>query len=163
VIRLAAAARLMPAVAAVVLAGCGSASAEGGQLPDVEIVALADGETSSLTDLDGPAVINLWATWCAPCRREMPTFESVYRERGDEIGFVGINVGEDADSANDFLAEVGVTYPQYLDPDGYVSTELEATTMPMTVVIDADGAITTHHLGEMDRSELEAAIDAAVT
>lgn len=132
------------------------------RLPDVEIASLAGGETSNLADIDGPAVINLWATWCAPCRREIPDFEEVHRARGDAIRFVGVNVGEDADQAIAFLDELDVTYDQFLDPEGYVVTELEATAMPVTIVIDADGGITTRHLGPLDRDGLNTAIDEAL-
>jgi thiol-disulfide isomerase/thioredoxin len=108
-------------------------------------------------------VINLWATWCAPCRREIPDFEEVHRARGDAIRFVGVNAGEDADRALGFLDEFDVTYDQFLDPEGYVITELEATAMPVTVVIDADGAITTRHLGPLDQAGLNRAIDEALS
>jgi thiol-disulfide isomerase/thioredoxin len=151
-------------VAALLLAACGGGDGDGAvaTLPDVEIVPLAGGAAVSLAGIEGPAVVNLWATWCTPCRKEIPEFEAVHQARGDEVRFVGINIGEDAEKAGDFLAEVGATYDQYLDPQGYVSTELEATNMPVTVVIDADGAISTRHLGAMDQAGLDAAIDEAL-
>jgi len=133
----------------------------GDRLPDVELVAIDGGATISLADIDGPAVVNLWATWCAPCRREIPDFESVHRARGDEVRFVGINIGEDADDAADFLEEVGATYDQYLDSAGFVVTELRTATMPVTLVLGPDGTISTKHLGPMDQDDLEAAIDEA--
>lgn len=134
----------------------------GDRLPDVELVAIDGGATISLADIDGPAVVNLWATWCAPCRREIPDFESVHRARGDEVRFVGINIGEDADDAADFLEEVGATYDQYLDSAGFVVTELRTATMPVTLVLGPDGTISTKHLGPMDQDDLEAAIDEAL-
>ena len=137
-------------------------AAAGDRLPDVELVALDDGRTASLADIEGPAVVNLWATWCAPCRREIPDFEAVHRARGDTVRFVGINIGEDADDAADFIAEVGATYDQYLDSDGFVVTELGTATMPVTLVLDAAGAISTQHLGPMDQDDLDAAIDTAL-
>jgi Thiol-disulfide isomerase and thioredoxins len=140
-----------------------SVDAEAGdRLPDVDIVPLRGGETVSLADIDGPAVVNLWATWCAPCRREIPDFEAVHRARGDEVRFVGINIGEDADDAAEFLDDVGATYDQYLDSAGFVVTELRTATMPVTLVLDADGAISTKHLGPMDQDDLDAAIDEAL-
>lgn len=148
--------------AALLLAACGGGDGAAGSLPDVEIVPLAGGEAVSLADIEGPAVVNLWATWCTPCRKEIPDFEAVHQARGDEVRFVGINIGEEADQAGEFLAEVGATYDQYLDPQGFVSTELEATNMPVTVVIDADGEISTRHLGAMDQAALDAAIDEAL-
>jgi thiol-disulfide isomerase/thioredoxin len=151
---------------AIALAGCGSsgddaAARDGDRLPDVEIQRIPDGETISLTDIEGPAVVNLWATWCAPCRREIPDFEAVHQARGDEVYFVGVNIGEDEDRAADFVDDVGASYDQFLDSQGYVVTELRTSTMPVTLVIDADGLITTRHLGPMDQSDLNDAIDEA--
>lgn len=134
----------------------------GERLPDVELVGLTDGRTTSLAAIEGPAVVNLWATWCTPCRREIPDFEAVHQARGDEVRFVGINIGEDAEDAAAFLAEVGASYDQYLDPQGFVVTELGTATMPVTLVLDADGAISTEHLGPMDQGDLGDAIDAAL-
>ena len=152
----------MAVLAAVCLAaGCGD-PVTGDALPDVEIEPLTGGAPISLGEVDGPAVVNLWATWCAPCRREIPAFEAVHLARGDTVQFVGINVGETSQQAAEFIAEVGATYDQYLDPKGFVSTGLEATTMPVTVVIDDAGRIVVRHLGEMRQDELEGAIDRAL-
>jgi thiol-disulfide isomerase/thioredoxin len=142
------------------IAGCSSDPAS--TLPDVDIERLDGSETISLADLDGPAVVNLWATWCAPCRREIPAFEAVHRARSDEVRFVGVNVGEDVDVAAEYLAEVGATYDQFSDSEGYVVTELDTTAMPVTIVIDADGAITRRELGPMDIDDLDEAIDEAI-
>jgi thiol-disulfide isomerase/thioredoxin len=158
-------------VAGTALAACGSGDAAtdatlapgtGNELPEVELTALDGSATVRLSEIEGPAVINLWATWCAPCRKEIPDFEAVHRARGDEVRFVGINVGEDADRAAAFLDDVGATYDQFLDSDGYVVTELETTAMPVTIVLDADGRVATRHLGPMDQSDLGDAIDEAI-
>lgn len=149
-------------IVTVLLVACGGRGGAAATLPDVEIVPLEGGDPIALADIEGPAVVNLWATWCTPCRTEIPDFEAVHQARGDEVRFVGINIGEDAARANEFLAEVGATYEQYLDPQGFVSTELEATNMPTTVVIDAAGGISTRHVGAMDQDELDAAIDEAL-
>lgn len=133
-------------------------ASEGERLPDVELVGLGDQPDTSLADIEGPAVINLWATWCAPCRREIPAFEEVHQAQGDAVRFVGINVGESADQASAFVDEVGATYDQFLDPEGYVITELGTTSMPTTVVIDGDGIVSTRHLGPMSVDDLESAI-----
>lgn len=148
--------------AAVVLAACGGDDETGETLPDVDITGLTSGESSQLSDIEGPAVVNLWATWCAPCRAEIPDFEEVHRARGGDVRFVGINVGEDPGVAVGFIDEVGATYDQFADLDGEVSTELRATSMPVTVVIDEDGVITTRHLGPLDQQGLNAAIDEAL-
>lgn len=149
------------------LAACGGSSAddggdEGERLPDVDITGLTTGEASNLNEIEGPAVVNLWATWCAPCRAEIPDFEEVHQERSDEVRFVGINVGEDPAVAAEFIDDVGATYDQYADLDGEVSTALRATSMPVTVVIDEDGIVTTRRLGPLDQDGLNQAIDDAV-
>jgi len=148
------------AAAALLMAACAGES--GDTLPDVDITGLTSGETSQLSDIEGPAVVNLWATWCAPCRAEIPDFEEVHRARSAEVRFVGINVGEDPTVAVGFIDEVGATYAQFADLDGEVSTELRATSMPVTVVIDEDGVITTRHLGPLDQEGLNEAIDEAL-
>jgi thiol-disulfide isomerase/thioredoxin len=171
-------ARLMLAVGALGLAACGSGGSLGANnetlptadekapdpdtLPDVEVESLDDDSTISLTDIEGPAVVNLWATWCAPCRREIPDFEAVHVQRGGDVTFVGINIGESDDRAAEFIDDVGATYSQYLDPTGEVVTELRTTSMPVTFVIDANGVVTTKHLGPMDQGDLNDAIDEAI-
>lgn len=149
-------------IAALVLSACGGGGATGdvgGSLPDVEITELGGTETISLADIDGPAVINLWATWCPPCRAEIPEFEGVYQRRSDEVRFIGISVDLNEPSAIEFIADVGATYEQFHDPTGLVQTELNATAMPVTVVIGADGKVATRHLGALSGEALEAAID----
>lgn len=148
-------------LAATGLVACGSGGSDAG-LPDVAVVPLGGGDPISLSDIEGPAVVNLWATWCAPCRREIPDFQAVHLARGDEVRFVGVNVGEDADRAAEFVAEVGATYDQFLDGEGRAVTELETSAMPVTLVIDADGDVSTRHLGPMDQDDLNAAIDGAL-
>lgn len=165
-------------VGALVLVACGGQEASGTReldvlpsaeapesgdsLPDVELVDLATGATTSLADIEGPAVINLWATWCAPCRAEIPDFEEVHQARGDEVRFIGVNVGENTSDAQRFLDEVRATYDQFADPGGDVATALRATAMPVTVVIDGNGSVTTRHLGPLDQGGLNDAIDDAL-
>ncbi len=151
------------ALAAALLGSCGEGDTGATEtLPAVEIASLSTRATMQLSDIDGPAVVNLWATWCAPCRAEIPDFEAVHQERGDEVRFVGINIGESADRALEFIDEVGATYDQFSDATGDVATELRATSMPTTVVIDADGAITLRKRGPLDRAALNDAIDDAL-
>ena len=135
---------------------------DGDVLPDIDVIDFASGQTVSLADIEGPAVVNLWATWCAPCRAEIPDFEAVHQTRGDEVRFVGINVGESADRALEFIAEVGASYDQFSDASGDVSVALRVTSMPTTLIIDADGTINEKHFGPLDQDDLNEAIDAAL-
>jgi thiol-disulfide isomerase/thioredoxin len=151
-------------LAIAVAAGCGGSdgSEAGSGLPDLTLPSVDGGQEIDLAELDGPAVVNLWATWCAPCRRELPDFEAVHQARGDDVAFVGVNIGDTAGAAGDFLDEVGVTFPNYLDERNDLTAELGTATLPVTLVLDADGTIVTEHLGPMTAAELEAAIDDAL-
>jgi thiol-disulfide isomerase/thioredoxin len=141
----------------------GKAQAEAERLPALSIDSLTGGDVIRLSDIEGPAVVNLWATWCAPCRAEIPHFEEVHQARSDEVTFIGVNVGEGSDDAAAFIDEVGATYGQFLDSGGEVAVALRATSMPLTVVINGDGVVTTRHLGPLDQSGLNEAIDEALS
>jgi thiol-disulfide isomerase/thioredoxin len=146
-------------VATVLLAACGDdgGSESAGSLPDLELPALdAGGPTLDVGALTGPAVVNLWATWCAPCRAELPAFQEVAAAR-DDVRFIGVNSTETGD-ARVFLDELGVTYEQYVDDRGELAEELGAAALPVTVVVDADGSIVTEHLGPMSVADLEHAL-----
>jgi thiol-disulfide isomerase/thioredoxin len=81
----------------------------------VELTALDGTATVRADDITGPAVINLWATWCGPCRAELPAFEAVHLQLADRVRFVGVNQGDEGGPAASFLDEVGVSFEQYLD------------------------------------------------
>ncbi len=148
------------------VAGCGSGDggAGGGQrLPDVELTELATGEVVSADAITGPAIVNLWATWCGPCRKEMPAFQAVSGEY-DDVRFVGVNQGDGGDAAAEFLDEVGVTFDQYLDPNGELTNALRVAGLPATFVLDADGDVVTVHNGVLDEDgirDLVAELDPA--
>jgi thiol-disulfide isomerase/thioredoxin len=119
-----------------------------------------DGETTSFTELrDGrPAVINFFASWCTPCVREMPGLESVHQELGDQVQFVGLSERETADDARALVDETGVTYAIGRDPGGDILTAYSGVGMPTTVLVAADGTITSSHTGRLERDELEQAV-----
>jgi cytochrome c biogenesis protein CcmG/thiol:disulfide interchange protein DsbE len=150
------------ALASVAGTACGSSDEFAEPLPDVQVTPLAGGDAMSLSDIEGPAVINLWATTCVPCLTEIPAFESVHRSRGRTIRFVGLNIGESAEQAAPFVESVGATYDQFLDELGHATTALEASAMPTTIVVDAGGNIATRHIGQMNVADLNSAIDDAL-
>mgnify|MGYP000163797446 CR=1 FL=1 len=138
------------ALTAPALAGCGGS--EGGSasaLPDVQLTSVGDGSTIDASELRGPALVNLWATWCGPCRAEMPAFQAVASDLGD-VRVIGINEGDAGDKAAGFLDDVGVTFDQYLDPDSAISAELRVSGLPATLVVDADGHVVEIHSGALD-------------
>jgi cytochrome c biogenesis protein CcmG/thiol:disulfide interchange protein DsbE len=143
------------------LAACGSGGGEPSALPSIPLTALDTGAEVDAASIGGPAIVNLWATWCAPCRAEMPAFQEVSAEV-DGVRFVGVNQGDDSDAAAEFLDEVGVTFDQYLDPTGELTDALSVVGLPATFVIDADGDVVEVHKGALDADgirELVALVD----
>lgn len=151
--------RAFALTAAVLVGACGGAEPATERLPAVDLMALdATSPALATAQLRGPAVVNLWATWCGPCRTELPAFEAAARRLEGSVLIIGVNQGDDADPAATYLDEIGVTFPQYLDPDGDLTTELRITGLPATVFVRADGSYTVH-AGALDEAELLTEID----
>jgi thiol-disulfide isomerase/thioredoxin len=144
---------------ALLLGACGGSDDVAERLPDIEVQTLRGGEAFPARRARGPAVVNLWATWCAPCKRELPEFEAVHRSVAGEVTFVGVNIGDDGDKAADYLDDLGITYDQYLDVDSELTAALKTATLPMTLIIDEDEKIVLRHIGPLDQDELIAAIE----
>jgi thiol-disulfide isomerase/thioredoxin len=117
-----------------------------------------DGIEHSLSDYHGQVVlVNLWATWCPPCKAEMPTLQAYYQAH-QEDGFVtvAINDGDPNDSVASFVKEYGLSFPVWLDPT-YQATDhaFKTRNLPSSFVIDRDGNIRLRWVGEIDRAALE--------
>ena len=93
-------------------------------------------------------MVNFWATWCGPCRQEMPQLNRLY-EKYHAAGFVllGVNVDDDQQKAAEVAGKLGVTFPVLLDTDKSVSKLYDLSTMPSTVIIDRDGKVRYVHRG----------------
>lgn len=121
--------------------------ARGGGLIDVPAADL-DGVLRRLRGY--PAVINVWAEWCGPCRDEFPLLRTAAARYGTQVAFLGVNADTAADrgKAEAFLREQPTIYPSLTDPDGAITRRLEATGgRPQTVFLDADGEIVTVRQG----------------
>ncbi len=108
-----------------------------------------DGAMVSLGGLKGQVVlINFWATWCGPCRKEMPLLEQIQKKYAP-LGFtmVGINVEEDTRLMDTFLKDVPVSFPVLLDPANGVSKLYNVSAMPSTVIVDRKGNVRFIHQG----------------
>ena len=140
---------------------------DGGSVPQVDLAGepapdftyepLAGGADVDFAAFRGgrPAVINFFAEWCAPCVREMPTFESAYQDHGDRVAFLGLSYNETAEDGLALVERTGVTYETGRDPDGAIITAFSGLGMPTTIFIAADGTITTSHTGPLTAGELE--------
>lgn len=130
-------------------------SAAAFRLPDLRHpsrpVALADRAGS-------PAVINFWASWCVPCRREMPALQAAHLPYGDQVTFIGVNHQDSRDAALAFLDETGATYPSGYDPAGDVARRYGLFGLPTTILVAADGEIVATRTGEVTSDELKTMI-----
>src|SRR4051812_7948759 len=115
-----------------------------------------------LRELRGhPVVVNKWASWCGPCRLELPFFQRVGAARGRTIAFVGIDSNDGRGPAKEFLREFPLTYPSYEDPDEHIARAVGVpANYPMTVFLDARGRQAyIHQGGYASRAELDKDID----
>lgn len=113
------------------------------------------GENIKLSELKGQVVlVNFWASWCGPCRKEMPLLEELYVKYKDlGVVFLGINVESESEKALKFLQTTPVSFPILMDKANSVTELYEVDAMPTTVIIDRDGQIRTHHRGYRDGYE----------
>lgn len=111
-----------------------------------------EGNEVRLADFLGmPLIVNFWATWCPPCRAEMPSMERAWQVlRQDGIELIAINVGEDADTVSRFLSEVPVGFPMPLDTDSKVVQSWPVRGLPTTYVVDPEGRLVYRAVGERE-------------
>ena len=125
----------------------------GGAAPALELADL-DGRMHRLADYRGKTVlVNFWATWCAPCRAEMPSIERLRRTmEGKPFAVLAVNVGENARVARDFADKLPVAFTVLLDRDGRATRTWSARVLPASFVIDPEGAIRYSYYGDLDWS-----------
>lgn len=130
------------------------------QLPDITLRNAA-GETVQLADFKGrPVVINLWATWCPPCRREMPVLQAAQSERED-IVFLFANQREDVQTVNAYMTSQHLQLNNLLfDDSGQLGEQVGSAALPTTLFYNADGSQLGSHLGELSRASLERYLEA---
>lgn len=114
-----------------------------------------DGEELALADsIDGPTVVNFFASWCPPCIAEMPDFESVSQEVAGDVEFIGVAVQDRTADATRIIEQTGVTYRWARDGRGDVANAARITQMPATLFVDADGEVVSVHSGALDTDQL---------
>lgn len=126
---------------------------EPGPAPDFEFTTF-DGKTATMASLRGtPVVLNFWASWCVPCRKEMPAFQQVADETAGKVAFVGLASEDGEDDARRFADANSISYPLGLAPAG-LADSMGVFGLPSTFLIDANGMIVEAHFGELSHDEL---------
>ncbi|MDR2035898.1 MAG: TlpA family protein disulfide reductase [Coriobacteriales bacterium] len=123
----------------------------------------SQGTTVKLSDLRGqPVVLNFWASWCPPCREEMPEFEQLYQEYGTQVQFVMLNATDGqrdtVQSAAQFINEAGFSFPVYFDDNREGARAFSVNAIPVTVFIDRDGYVAAQQIGMISKKDLLAGI-----
>jgi len=161
------------ALAAMSLSSCGTGGGDSAGMPRVSpmvntaprvgdtapdfVLTYPDGRQVKLSDFRGqPVLVNFWATWCAPCRAEMPAIEAAYRRHKDR-GFVvlAVNVGESASRVKSFVEQLGLTFPVALDSKGETALVYRVRAIPSSFFIDGNGVIVNRHLGSVSIQIIE--------
>jgi peroxiredoxin len=136
------------------------AAGQAGPAPDLSLQSL-DGRQVSLSQYRGSVVlINFWATWCPPCKGEIPALEAAYRAHKDR-GFVilGVDVGEPGPVVQTFVRRMGISYVVLLDEQERMLVRYGGLGLPMSVLVDRDGIIRERHIGVISEAELQKYLD----
>jgi len=137
------------------LGGANGVPQEGQVAPDFRYT-LADGSSVMLSELRGKKVlINFWATWCAPCRLEMPDLQQAHERYGDELVVLGVNLVESPNDIVPFGQEFGITFPLIANRSGDIRDAYAALNIPTTYFVNSDGTIADKHLGVVDLASIE--------
>ena len=132
--------------------------------PDFTVLDM-DGNEVNLSDFFGkPIIINFWATWCGPCKSELPAFDNMYAKYGDDIEFIMLNLTDGSrdtvDNVTEFIRDNGYSFPVYFDTTMEASNTYGAYSIPTTYLIDNEGIPVHSQMGAMSEEHLEQLINA---
>lgn len=149
--------KFLSVAAAFALALC-SAALAGERAADFGVVG-SDGSKVRLSDFEGtPLIVNFWATWCPPCRAELPAFDKLAAEYDGKVRFMMVDLTdggrETVDRAKQFIIKEGYTFPVYFDTEYEGASAYAIRAIPTTVVIDANFEIEEVHIGGLDEAAL---------
>ncbi len=124
----------------------------------------ADGKPFKLSDFIGkPVVLNFWASWCPPCKGEMPDFNEIYKEKGEEYQFMMVNLTDGAretvETAKSFIEEQGYEFPVFYDSDVDAAMKYNTYSIPVTYFINSDGTPAAYARGAIDAETLQKGLD----
>ena len=146
-----------------IISGCSTSCPEiGNKAPDFTLPTV-EGENLSLNEFEGNIImLNFWATWCGPCKAEMPHFQDVYNDRSNQgLVLLSIDIGENVSTVKTFVDNEGLTFPVLLDSQAKVAEQYcLPQALPQTLFIDKEGIIRARKIGAFrDKSEIESLLD----
>lgn len=110
-------------------------------LPDVELPCFTGGRTVNVTAIRGPAVINLWGSWCLPCIKELPAVQRYAHRAAGKVHVMGVDTRDDRAKAQSLAEDLHLTFPTLFDPDEKLRLKLERNALPLTLFVDGQGHI----------------------
>ena len=144
----------VPAATSAVSASPGTDTASNQRIPDLTLACLAGGDTVRIGELRRPAILNLWASWCTPCRTELPALNT-YAQRGTVL-VLGVNTEDSRTGAGSVVDDLKLGFPTLYDRAGALHKALGGLPMPVTVFLKADGTMAyTHRAGPLDTAGFE--------
>lgn len=147
--------------------GAEEARVENAEKADPFMITDDEGQDVDLSDYLGkkPVIVNCWATWCPPCKAELPDFDKAYSEYGDRIDFFMVNLlsREDEETARSFVAESGYSFPIFYDKYREISKEYKIQYIPVTLVFDKNGTLVYNKVGQASPDELAVWIDSVLS
>ena len=155
-------------LAMLILAACGESGGEAVEAPDrrdappIEGIDVITGEPLSLEQFEGkPVVVNFWASWCTPCKEELPALQE-FADNHPEAQVLGINFQDNLADARDLQAEIGFDFPSVFDQQGEFGVDFAVLGMPTTFFLDADHRIAGLLAGGADVEQFEQGLELAV-
>jgi len=134
--------------------------ATGKSVPDFTLQDV-DGKSRSLKSMRGtPLVINFWATWCAPCRQEMPLLNDYAKKLTGRVEFWAVNNDEASSVVQPFVASMSISFPVLLDPGGKINGLYYVQSYPNTLFIDSNGILRAQHIGQLNEALLIRGLEA---
>lgn len=141
-------------------AGSSSATGSATTLPDAMVVPLDGGTPVPLrAQINRPTFVNLWASYCTPCLTEMPMLQEFAEQQRDRVGVIGVTDDPLLDKARELAAKTGVTFPLFQDDAGTLLRSLRVSSLPATVLVDAQGVVRWSHIGVVNNEMLQKALD----
>lgn len=146
------------ALLSLVLTACAGSEEDVSGLPDLPEITVSEFE-AHLAEDERPAVVNIWASWCLPCRSEAPLLDQAHAEYGDRIEFIGVAVQDSQVGAKQFLAEFGLDFDHFFDRNRSIPNHYGAFGTPVTLFFGPTGELVHRHNGVIDERTLAINLD----